>query len=538
MTGNEQRNWTPAGTSSKLALTVALGMVGLLVWQVPETLVPILLGSIGAVSLTLALWLVTDEGDATASFLASLLTIPVALGLVGASVVMLMLLVSEIFPVANPSLLGYGLLLVLSHVGIVVGCSLAVLGVSLGIRNVAKTESLSQYTNIAFVTAIVPGLVGVAFAAGAFFGDGGGPGILVGQVGGLLAELALSTSPEYLELGSFLLVVAFAAGSIRLGTAVLPISQIFAEETERLRRLEKVESWLTGLAVVTLCLGGLVFIFEVVTPPENVQGLVGLALFDLIRVVTTSVLLRFLFFSVTVVVLVATAVGYSARRLAQVSSGKLTRRLTAIGTGVLITLVAISIAEPVYSTIVTEIATRLPDLVAGGFTDRTDLIAEEYGESTIVVLLATFLIGFSGMNLLGLRLVLYLGYLSQETTGYSLASLGLFVATMFAAVIGAPTWLVFVGIVASLFVWDAGHFSTTLGREIGRQASTRRTELVHVVATTLVGTLAALVAFGAASLLDGGITTVADPAESLLALVSLAVGLLALVEALRVASLD
>lgn len=65
--------------------------------------------------------------------------------------------------------------------------------------------------------------------------------------------------------------------------------------------------------------------------------------------------------------------------------------------------------------------------------------------------------------------------------GTQFASTGVFLATVAAGVSGASVLVVCLGIATSLLVWDLGEFAGTLGREIGREGTSRRAEIVHGV---------------------------------------------------------
>jgi uncharacterized membrane protein len=101
----------------------------------------------------------------------------------------------------------------------------------------------------------------------------------------------------------------------------------------------------------------------------------------------------------------------------------------------------------------------------------------------------------------------------------------------FAGTVAAPAWLVFGGLVASLFVWDAGRYGTVLGREIGRRAPTSEAELVHAGGTLAVGALGTV---GAVALGSGlGPEGLTPSSTTLLALAGALAGVVLLVAALR-----
>ena len=201
----------------------------------------------------------------------------------------------------------------------------------------------------------------------------------------------------------------------------------------------------------------------------------------------------------------------------------------AIVGGVLTTGLA-AVAGPVlYTGLVEETVQRFPTEVAVQIRDATLGPTEQLGEAAVFLLLLVFLLGITAWVLFLLRFVLSRGHLSYRAPGPSLASVGLFTATAFAGIVGAPRWLVVAGVAASLVVWDAGQFGATLVREIGHSESTRGPELVHASATVLVGGVGLLATLAVGSLLSG----VSGESASVLSLWSVVVGLVLLTVAMR-----
>lgn len=525
-------NWGPTSVSTVLAVLVAFGTVLLLLVSLPETTNPILLGSAGAVSLTVTLWLVDADEDGISTFLASLFTLPVGVGFFGGIVLIAFVLGGDIFPIADISLLSVSMLIILGHVGVVLGCSLAVFGITLGIRNVATPAALSQYTTIALVTAVVPGVVSITFAGFTFVSAGAiaGPGELWSELHSLFVSVFISTDAQELNLVSLLTLLTVAAGSLRVAIEVLPLEELLADRNES-RSETVLEATKVTLAAATVTFGFVAFFWLLVedtTTQAELETVLGQTVFETIQVFTTPSWPRTVLTALTVGSILSIAGSYLLRRLARTSAARLSRRAAMLGGGGVLTVVGLVTAEPVYSGLVTETEQRLPELVADEFRDAADLLAEFYGEGTLVVMGIGALIGLTVSIVVLLRVLLFLGYLSRTTTGPSLASAGLFVATALAATVGVSNWVVLVGIVASIVVWDAGQYGATLGREVGREAQTRTPELVHASATVLVGLVGVAVTVAVLRL-----EATLEPTVATVALVSAAVGLLLLIEAVR-----
>jgi hypothetical protein len=77
----------------------------------------------------------------------------------------------------------------------------------------------------------------------------------------------------------------------------------------------------------------------------------------------------------------------------------------------------------------------------------------------------------------------------------------------------------------ALLAWDAAQYGITMGEQLGRDAATARSELVHAAVSATVGTVGAAVATGTYLLVDA--------ADSGLALVALLAGAVLLVSVMR-----
>jgi len=78
------------------------------------------------------------------------------------------------------------------------------------------------------------------------------------------------------------------------------------------------------------------------------------------------------------------------------------------------------------------------------------------------------------------------------TLGSTLIVAGVLVA----GVEGAPTHLVLGGVVAGVLAWDVGQNAIELGEQLGREAGTARTELLHAGASAAVGLATAGLGYG------------------------------------------
>lgn len=81
----------------------------------------------------------------------------------------------------------------------------------------------------------------------------------------------------------------------------------------------------------------------------------------------------------------------------------------------------------------------------------------------------------------------------------------LLVGTLLAGALGGlSTEVALFGVGATVVAWDAGQHGIVLGRQVGREAPTRRNLAVHVAATVFVVTLVACVGYAVAAVAGSG----------------------------------
>ena len=178
----------------------------------------------------------------------------------------------------------------------------------------------------------------------------------------------------------------------------------------------------------------------------------------------------------------------------------------AVGAGVV--LLAFTLEGTVLPTAIPTVAANL-----GGFGDPFASLAtgvvEFYGGGVVV----SALFGVASLLAVGVVSLLWvvrrLGLVTERSAGPTLAAVGLLVAAGFGTAVGHGPALAIGGVAAALLVRDVGTYGTTLGRELGRAAPTRRTELVHAVGAGLVAVLGVGVATAAAR--TAGVTALALP---------------------------
>ena len=125
---------------------------------------------------------------------------------------------------------------------------------------------------------------------------------------------------------------------------------------------------------------------------------------------------------------------------------------------------------------------------------------------------------------LGLLLVV-VGLARAAPVVVSLGAVGLLACGLAAGVRGAPAWATLTSVAATVLAWDAGRTAISVGRQLGREADTRRLELVHAGASAAVAAVTAGVGYGLFRVATGG--------QPVAALVLFLLAAVLLVEAIR-----
>ncbi|WP_159904503.1 DUF7519 family protein [Salinirussus salinus] len=533
----QEEHQLPTRTSVAIVLLGTVGLVAVLLGRVGPALVPALVGIGGALSLAGGFWAVSSERFRTVGQVAGgLLAFPVGVGFVVGTVGTALVLVEVYFPVPDAGLIAVNALLLVSRLGIVVGCVLATLGAVLGIRSVVDPATLSRYYWTVLRTGTVPLAVTATAAGGAVLSElrPGAAGVTpAGVAAGLLGWLA-APGPG-LHVASFFLAVSVAAMAVRAAVDSLPVAELVADSgagEPGARRVRTVRQWLlyAGVATLGLALAGLYVDVQFRTP-ARLAAAVGPGIAAPLAGLTGAAVLRAPLVAVGLAAAVAVSVTWALRRVARMSLTAAARRAGPVLVGGVLALGALALAGPAFDRLVAAVAGRLPSVFATEFREVAGSVEVFYGPGTVVLGAMTACLVVAGLLVLAARLLLWLGYLSRRRAGFALASAGLFLATVFAGTLETPAPLVFGGLVVSLLVWDAGEYGTTLGEEVGRRARTRSGELVHVGATLAVGLAGAGAALAARALLA---SRSVDPSPAVTAgLVAALAGALLLVAALR-----
>lgn len=523
--------FSPTRTSTALAAMVAVLTTGALVWRFSLVLAPAAAGVAGAVCLAAGVALVgSDRWETPGVVLASVLSVAAGAGVLVGTLGTVLALVGAFFPAESVGAIPVRSIHIVARVGVVWGCLLVALGVTLGVRNVADGESLPTYFGLAIRTGLVPLAVGSVLVAGTLLTQS--PLDPVAPAATLLGAL-LSPAGLRTHLGSLLLLVAAATLALRRAVAALPVAEFLADRGSARTEMAHVERFLSRLDLLAGGAGlamGLAFLLEAVFPLA-LRRTLGPGPYRVLVAVSTASALRLVLTGLVVVSAVIVVVVAGLRTVARGSPGGFVRRVGPYLGGGLVTALALAAGRPVLDALLAQMAAILPGRFEAIFSQVAGSVVAFYGPGTIVVGLVALLAWLTAAALFALGLLLLLGYLTETSIGYSLASIGLFGAAAFAGAAGVDPWLAFVGLAAALFVWDVGRYGTVLGREVGRHSSTRGVELVHAGGTFAVGVGGILAALGLRAVLEADIVGPSTPTA--LALVGAFAAVVALVAALR-----
>lgn len=148
----------------------------------------------------------------------------------------------------------------------------------------------------------------------------------------------------------------------------------------------------------------------------------------------------------------------------------------------------------------------LVDLLEPVVVDRLTFVGVA---PALLAALALALLVVIGLLYVGSSLASF-GFVPSGAPGFAVGSALLFLGSLAAAAYGTPAVVVFAGVAGALLTWDVGSHASSVGRQLGQVADTRRGEFVHVTGTAAV----LLVAVGVASLARYVVVPATAPART------------------------
>lgn len=534
-------NWDATRASTALALLATAITVGLLAVTLGVTVVKGLAASVtGALCFAVVLWLLTwDRWQVSATVAASALVVPAGAAVAAGVGYVLLVEFATSFPASTSTRVVGQSLRILSVAMVTVGTTAAVFGVAAVPRNFVTRDSLEDGFQLVSRTAILP----IAFAALTLgyalvsnFGSGleGPAGDFFDTfVSGLTDWFLATDSSSKPRLLSFWLVGTVSVWALSRALTALPTRELTAGRSVGdidaevvWRRLESGSSNLAAAGFVGL---PLVFLLEIGVPDSTVRETLPGLVYDALVALTGLTSLRYVLLAIAVLAGVSVAATRLLRSSVQTDARTVLTGYAPFLGGLGIVAAVLAIHGPILDALIDFVAGRLTSPLSGNFRGLAGRVEEFYGSHAIVLGLTAGVLVVAATAVLALWLVFSLGFVRDRVSGPSIASGGLFVAVAFAGTLQIPFSVVLVGLLLSLFVWDAGEFGVALGREIGRRATTRQVELLHAGGVLSVGLLAALSTGLLASVLGGS----AGGSQLSVALPGAVVAIVLLVMALR-----
>ncbi|PSP93852.1 hypothetical protein BRC91_07940 [Halobacteriales archaeon QS_4_62_28] len=533
---DDRSHWRPTYASTALVVLVSLLTAAVLVRSIGVSL-PVVLGALGAAALALAVWTAGWERHrALGTALTSLLSLLVGIGLLAATGGTILVLVGVLFPVPTVEQLPDAVIDVAARAMVVVGAVSAVFGGLVAIGNVLNRETAQRAASISLKTTLFPLGAGLVLLTGEMLShlestnDAPGVGAAVGDVLRQMTAIFFQPPPVRPNLATFFLLIAVALFVCNRTLATLPVAELTTEATGT-RAIERIHRLLTRATIVAGISAAIGLFTDFTLSARALRALLTPPVFDQLTALTTAPSIRSLAWWTILVGTATILVVGLLRHLVQSSADRIGSALAPYVVGGAIAVVTTAIAKPVLTRGIEWVASTLPGSIGDQFREIAALVVDSLGSLALVMAAVGVLLLLATGATVGLWLLMLTKYLDGRTAGIGIASGSLFQTAAFAGVVGVSLPVLFGSLIAAVLVWDAGEFGTTLGQEVGRDAATRRAELVHASGSLAVGGVGA----GAAlAITDGsvGLITVAD-GTVVVGLVVVLAGLLALVVALR-----
>lgn len=528
-------DWGPTWTSTALAVLAVGAVLAGILWQIERILIPVITGCFASLSFAGGLWIANIERYKPATATAvSLLVVPISAAVLAAVCGVIFLISRVLFPVSGQAMLSSAILILIGHVGVVIGVSLAIFGTALGLRNVGSEANFRRFVQVGVKTGVVPSICALLFATTTVVLRPSQREQLVSSLNQVIHRAVFAQGVQEAALASFFALVALTGLLIAIAVKSLPFAEFISDTGSGVQYNRYINAivlllFLIGSVAATMCI--LSFAFVATLSLEGVAMRLGPNVYGPLRNVTSSTPLRRALVSVLAVTGTVLITSRLIRRLSQNSLSDGLRRWVPVVTGGLLAAVVISFASPLYEQLIGLVVQVAPESFTPVIQQSAAGLAGRFGTQSIMTAVLAGLVNLTIVLSFVFLFAVRLGYFAEQSSGYALAGTGVFIAVAFAGTIGAPPWLVFAGIVGSLLIIDVGQFGTVLGTEIGRHARTWQTELVHAGGTILVGVVGVGAAL-AASLIVGRYS-LPEPTTTIAALLFIIIGAVSLVIALR-----
>jgi hypothetical protein len=496
-------NWLPTRFST--LVVVLLTAVATVAFANAVGLAPIAaVAAVSALSLAGALRLVTIERwRLPARLVATVLLVPVGVGLAGSLLAGFLVMQSRLFPVSTTAQYVGATLRAIGALVVVAGAALAWFGAATATRDAVERETLRRTLGVSFRTAVPPFLLAllggtVALAESPLYPPTVGPAGLVGGLVSAAVDLTIAPPTASIHPTTLALLGVVAAWAAAKLVDTLPVSEVVGADSPVVRAAERLGT-VAKLGIVVVLAAAVV---EFLLPARTLIGTLGFSGYRLLVGITTTPLLR-LPLALFAVVAIAVVVLFSlVRRAAQAPADRTIGAVLPYAVGAALAVGTGSVARPVVEALLDAVGSVLISPFDQVFAEVTESVVDFYGPELILTALLAGVLVLTATVVLLLYLADRLGYVRDRANGASLAATGLFLAAAFSVPVGAPATLAFAGLVASVLAWDVGLYGATIAQEVGRRTPTARVELTHATGTALVGLLGVALAVGLTRLLN------------------------------------
>lgn len=325
-------------------------------------------------------------------------------------------------------------------------------------------------------------------------------------------------------------LLAFAALSLSAVLRVLPLAELVAAPNRDAvaDRLDRTVRSLGRTALVCVA-AGVVFagLAGGLTGAPATRWLPAAARGPLFAL-TGSATLRAFLLAVGCLGVLAAALAPAGRRVRRVDGEALATYGVPVAGGVALAGSALVVADPLASLLLAERFAAAPTVVSTlrQLLTQSALTPELLAAIGVIVVLVI-------TPLTAAALVTLAFFVPTDAGSAALSSIGAFVASVGAGLLGATPVVVFAGLAASLVVWDVTRHAAVLGREVGRDAVLAHVETVHAAGSVLVAVCA--VGLATLGLLAARLLPPVDGVTAVAALAGTVVGVGALLAAVRLA---
>jgi len=184
--------------------------------------------------------------------LASVLVLPVGIGIVAATAGTVLVLAGGLFPVPSAAQVPETVIALTARAAVVTGAVAAVFGATTATRGVLDADTLEDATTTAVRTAVVPFCLAILLAGNAALqfleSNAAGPGIqtIIGDVLRAITSLFFRPDPLGPHLPTFAVMAGVALLAAHRGVRALPITELLAENGTGDEYRERIEAGQRG----------------------------------------------------------------------------------------------------------------------------------------------------------------------------------------------------------------------------------------------------------------------------------------------------